>query len=83
MCAALLKSLDREYRVLMEGPGARESILRRFQERSSTVRGKRVQIVDEGGVEGVTDGLDDRGFLNVRTSSGLQTILSGSVKTIE
>ncbi len=83
LCAALLKSLDREYRSLMAGPGARESILRRFQERSSMARGKRVQIVDECGFEGVTEGLDDRGFLRVRTSSGLQTILSGSVKTIE
>ena len=35
LCAALLKSLDREYRDLLEKPGAHESILRRFQERSS------------------------------------------------
>ena len=33
LCAALLKSLDREYRDLLEKPGAHESILRRFQER--------------------------------------------------
>ena len=39
LCAALLKSLDREYRDLLEKPGAHESILRRFQEQSSTVRG--------------------------------------------
>lgn len=84
LCAALLKSLDREYRRLMADPGARESILRRFQERSSMTYGKRVQIVEEsGGFEGVTDGLDDRGFLKVRTSNGPQTILSGSIKTIE
>jgi BirA family biotin operon repressor/biotin-[acetyl-CoA-carboxylase] ligase len=84
LCAALLKSLDREYRSLIEEPGARGSILRRFQERSSMAHSKRVQIIEEsGGVEGVTEGLDDRGFLNVRTSNGLQTILSGSVKTIE
>ena len=39
LCAALLKSLDREYRDLLENPDARESILRRFQEHSSSVRG--------------------------------------------
>ena len=32
LCAALLKSLDREYRDLLEKPGAHESILRRFQD---------------------------------------------------
>ncbi|MGH9530238.1 MAG: biotin--[acetyl-CoA-carboxylase] ligase [Terriglobales bacterium] len=84
LCAALLKSLHREYRELMEYPGARGSILRRFQERSTMVHGKKVQIVEEAGVfEGVTEGLDDRGFLKVQTSQGLQTILSGSVKAID
>jgi BirA family biotin operon repressor/biotin-[acetyl-CoA-carboxylase] ligase len=84
LCAALLKSLDREYRELIENPGARESILQRFQARSSTVRGKQVEILEEnGGFVGVTEGLDNRGFLNVRTSEGLRTILSGTVKTGE
>src|SRR5919201_282039 len=34
LCAALLKSLDREYQGLLEGRGGHDSILRRFQERS-------------------------------------------------
>ena len=79
LCAALLKSLDREYRDLLEEPGAHESILRRFQEQSSTVRGRRVQIEENGGFEGVTEGLDPRGFLQVRTAAGLRTVLSGTV----
>jgi BirA family biotin operon repressor/biotin-[acetyl-CoA-carboxylase] ligase len=84
LCAALLKSLDREYRQLMENPGAGDSILQRFQARSSTVRGKQVEILEEnGGFAGVTEGLDGRGFLNVRTGEGLRTILSGTVKAIE
>jgi hypothetical protein len=33
-------------------------------------------------VEGTTEGLDDRGFLLVRTPLGLQTVLSGSVRSI-
>ena len=79
LCAALLKSVDREYRSLLENPDATTSILRRFQERSSSARGQQVEVV-EGGIEGVTEGLDSRGFLQVRTSQGLRTVLSGTVK---
>jgi BirA family biotin operon repressor/biotin-[acetyl-CoA-carboxylase] ligase len=81
LTAALLKSLDREYRLLVEQPDAQQSILRRFGEQSSWVRGKQVRI-DENGlrVEGMTEGLDERGFLLVRTEQGLQTVLSGTVR---
>ena len=44
LCAALLKSLDREYRSLVEDAGAQEAILRRFEESSSSVRGRKVSI---------------------------------------
>ena len=81
LVAALLKSLDREYRDLLEGSAARQSILRRFSESSSWVRGKNVRIEENGAAfEGKTEGLDDRGFLKVRTESGLQTVLSGTVR---
>ena len=81
LVAALLKSLHREYRQLLEGPDARESILRRFAENSSWVRGKAVRIEENGsGFEGTTEGLDFRGFLQVRTSKGTQTVLSGTVR---
>jgi BirA family transcriptional regulator, biotin operon repressor / biotin---[acetyl-CoA-carboxylase] ligase len=83
LCAALLKSLDREYRRLMEDPAARDSILRRFQERSSSARGKRVKVEENGGFEGTTEGLDDRGFLTVRTREGLRTVLSGTMRLKE
>jgi len=80
LCAALLKSLDREYRQLLENPNARESILRRFSEQSSTVRGAEVRIEENVGFEGVTEGLDSRGFLQLRTAQGLRTVLSGTVR---
>jgi BirA family biotin operon repressor/biotin-[acetyl-CoA-carboxylase] ligase len=81
LTAALLKSLDREYRVLVEQKDARLSIRRRFAEQSSWVRGKQVRVEENGSkVEGITEGLDDRGFLQVRTAQGLQTILSGTVR---
>ncbi len=79
LCASLLKSLDREYRDLLEKAGARESILRRFQDASSSARGRRVRVEENGGLEGVTEGLDGRGFLQVRTAAGLRTVLSGTV----
>lgn len=82
LCGALLKSLDCEYRNLLENPEARGSILRRFQERSSSARGCHVHIEENGGFEGVTEGLDARGFLQVRTPQGLRTVLSGTVRTI-
>jgi BirA family biotin operon repressor/biotin-[acetyl-CoA-carboxylase] ligase len=77
LCAALLKSLDREYRNLLEKSDARDSILRRFEERSSLVRGRRIHVDADGGYEGVTEGLDPRGFLQVRTPQGLRVVLSG------
>ena len=81
LVAALLKSLDREYRAMLNDPDARESILRRFTENSSWVRGKAVRIEENGAAfEGTTEGLDPRGFLHVRTAQGLQTVLSGTVR---
>ncbi len=81
LCAALLKSLDREYRNLLNNSNAHQEILRRFQERSSTVRGSQVRIEENGSFEGVTEGLDPRGFLLVRTEAGLRTVLSGTVRS--
>jgi BirA family biotin operon repressor/biotin-[acetyl-CoA-carboxylase] ligase len=79
--AALLKSLDREYRQLLEHSDAQESILRRFAENSSWVQGKAVRIEENGSAfEGTTEGLDARGFLQVRTDRGMQTVLSGTVR---
>ena len=84
LTAALLKSLDREYRLLSTSKDARRSILQRFAEQSSWVRGKRVRIEENGSrVEGMTEGLDERGFLQVRTAQGLQTVLSGTVRAGE
>ncbi len=80
LCAALLKSLDREYRALLAGSGARESILQRFQQHSSWLRGKPVRVEENGAFEGVTEGLDAAGFLRVRTPEGLRTVLSGTVR---
>ncbi|HXW90808.1 MAG TPA: biotin--[acetyl-CoA-carboxylase] ligase [Terriglobales bacterium] len=78
LCAALLQSFDREYRSLRNR--SYDAILRRFAERSSMVRGARVRVEENGDYQGMTEGLDARGFLQVRTQQGLRTVLSGTVK---
>jgi BirA family biotin operon repressor/biotin-[acetyl-CoA-carboxylase] ligase len=88
LTAALLKSLDREYRALLRAvnspihtPELRFApILKRVESRSSYSHGKHVQVDGEGGYVGVTDGLDARGFLRVRTDHGLRMVISGSVR---
>jgi BirA family transcriptional regulator, biotin operon repressor / biotin---[acetyl-CoA-carboxylase] ligase len=86
LCAALLKSLDRGYRSLTKDAGTRDGILSRFEEGSSSVRGRKVSIEvnndENGGLAGITEGLDERGFLRVRTVDGLRTVVSGTVKFV-
>ena len=84
LTAALLKSLDSQYRKLVaEGPAARAAILSDFEKRSSFVRSRHVRIDENGGYEGVTEGLDDRGFLLLRTKNELRTVLSGNVRALD
>ena len=80
VCAALLKSLDREYHKLLENRDAQAEILRRFEDRSSSARGRQVRVEENGGFAGVSEGLDPRGFLQVRTRQGLRTVYSGTVR---
>ena len=82
LCAALLKSLHREYAEFVHNPAARATILRRFAANSAMVHGRAVRIEENGGFEGTTDGLDDRGFLRVRTADAVRTVLSGTVRLL-
>jgi len=81
LAAALLKSLNRWYGKLSDGSSeSRSAIFRKFEESSSFARSRLVHVDEEGGYEGVTEGLDNRGFLVVRTERGLRTVLSGGVR---
>ena len=84
LTAALLQSLDREYLALTLRPtgAARADIFRRFEQQSSYARGKQVHVDEDGGYEGTTAGLDERGFLLVDTASGVRTVLSGGVRAL-
>jgi len=63
-------------------PLDRESVLRLFAEASSYVTGRRVTVDQPGGLlHGVTAGLDEAGFLRLRTDDGADTlILAGGVR---
>lgn len=81
----LLQSLHRETSALSDpetASAAQASILDRIESISSWVRGKHVRVQEGEGYTGVTDGLDPRGFLRVRTSQGLRTVYSGGVREI-
>ncbi len=80
LAAALLKSLDREYRrFVAEGT---QPVRERFEARSSFARGREVQVEENGGYSGTTAGLDEHGFLRVQTAGGMRTVLSGGVRAI-
>jgi BirA family biotin operon repressor/biotin-[acetyl-CoA-carboxylase] ligase len=85
LLASLLQSLDREYRALSGDDlvAVRTDIFRRFEQISSYARGKNVTVDEDGGYEGVTAGLDGRGFLLVQTEKGVKTVLSGSVRPVK
>lgn len=88
LLAALLKSLHREYKAVLPGGIAPcrarlAEIIHRFEDASSSARGCRVRVEEEGGYEGVTEGLDANGFLRVRTGAGGRTVMSGGVRVNE
>jgi BirA family transcriptional regulator, biotin operon repressor / biotin---[acetyl-CoA-carboxylase] ligase len=96
VAAALLSAMDREYKALADHAdvsfanvghrdfdSARKDIFRRFEERSSYARGRHVTVEENNGYSGITDGLDDRGFLRIRTEHGVRTVLHGGVRADE
>jgi BirA family transcriptional regulator, biotin operon repressor / biotin---[acetyl-CoA-carboxylase] ligase len=90
LVAALIRAVDREYRALLRAmtgpirtPALRfEPIMKRVESRSSYAHGKMVHVNEDGGYTGVTDGLDPRGFLRVRTDKGLRIVISGGVRPV-
>jgi BirA family biotin operon repressor/biotin-[acetyl-CoA-carboxylase] ligase len=80
----LLKSLDREYRALLATPRDQaQAVIARFESASSSARGRRVRVGEDGGYEGTTEGLDSAGFLKVRTGGGTRVVMSGGVRSID
>lgn len=90
LLGSLMRALDREYRALLRTvsgpvrtPNLRfEPIIKRVESCSSYTNGKLVHVDEDGGFNGVTDGLDPRGFLRVRTDKGLRIVISGGVRPL-
>jgi len=76
---ALLESLDRETRALLE-PGTARTIPARLEHSSTWLRGRDVEVHGPQACIGVTDGLDEQGFLLVRTSDGLVQVQTGGIR---
>ncbi len=63
----------------------REDVLRLFGQTSSYVSGRKVRVDLDGPIlEGVTDGLDEFGFLRIRKADGTrETVYAGGVRPVE
>ncbi|MGA3263861.1 MAG: biotin--[acetyl-CoA-carboxylase] ligase, partial [Terracidiphilus sp.] len=62
---------------------ADQTIPRRVEQASTWVRGKQVQVHGPQACTGVTAGLDEHGFLLVRTAGGLVTVQTGGIRNTE
>jgi len=58
----------------------KQEILSRFERNSTWPKGKAVEV--DGHIRGTTAGLDENGFLLVRTPEKLETIIAGGVRTL-
>jgi BirA family transcriptional regulator, biotin operon repressor / biotin---[acetyl-CoA-carboxylase] ligase len=83
LLVAVLECLQHEIDSLIQPEkfaGAGAEILARIEKKSSWIRGKQVYVEEAGGYTGVTAGLDEKGFLRVRTDDGVRRVLSGGVR---
>jgi len=76
---ALLKSLEREATALLDPATARE-IPARVERASTWIRGRNVVVHGPQACQGVTTGLDEDGFLRVRTADGVVTLQTGGLR---
>jgi BirA family transcriptional regulator, biotin operon repressor / biotin---[acetyl-CoA-carboxylase] ligase len=79
LLVALLKSLEREALALARS-GAPATIPARVEQASTWIRGRKVEVHGPQACTGVTAGLDENGFLLVRTADGLVTVQTGGIR---
>lgn len=82
LAVRLLESLQRES-LELEAEGAGGALAACVEARSSWVRGRRVRVHGPESAVGVTEGLDEHGFLRLRTEAGLITIQTGGLRAVE
>ena len=79
---SLLKSLECET-LLLADPAAGVTIPARVEQASTWIRGRSVEVHGPQACTGVTTGLDENGFLLVRTDSGVVTVQTGGIRAAE
>ena len=82
LLVTLLKSLERETLELAD-PMATVTIPTRVEQASTWIRGRRVEVHGPQTCVGITAGLDEHGFLLVRTDSGVVTVQTGGIRAVE
>jgi len=82
LLVSLLKSLERETLGLLE-PDSVTAIPARVEQASTWIRGRRVEVHGPQACTGATDGMDEHGFLRVRTADGLVTVQTGGIRAAE
>ncbi len=82
LLAALLKSLEREA-LGLEDEARLRAIPARVEQASTWMRGRQVVVHGPQACAGVTDGLDEYGFLRVRTPAGVVTVQTGGIRAAE
>jgi len=79
---SLLKSLEHETRGLGDAASA-AGIPGRLEKASTWARGRKVEVHGPQACVGVTAGLDEHGFLLVRTADGVVTVQTGGIRAAE
>ncbi|HEY1897838.1 MAG TPA: biotin--[acetyl-CoA-carboxylase] ligase [Terracidiphilus sp.] len=79
LLTGLLKSLERETRGLLD-PAVRGTIPARVEKASTWVRGRLVEVHGPQAYMGTTEGLDEHGFLMLRTKEGLVQVQTGGIR---
>jgi BirA family transcriptional regulator, biotin operon repressor / biotin---[acetyl-CoA-carboxylase] ligase len=82
LLVALLKSLEREMHLLSD-PDAANCMPSRIELASTWIRGRRVHVHGPQACTGITEGLDEHGFLRVRTALGLVRVQTGGIRSTE
>ena len=82
LLVCLLESLERETQGLAD-PAAGVTIPARVEQASTWIRGRQVEVHGPQACVGVTAGLDEHGFLRVRTAEGLVTVQTGGIRAAE
>ena len=82
LLVSLLKSLEHEALGLLD-PAAALTIPARVEQASTWIRGRRVEVHGPQACTGETAGLDEHGFLRVRTAAGVVTVQTGGVRAAE